>query len=264
LFPSRALADGGDGGNLDGDFHAGRGRGELAVVEAGQVGDGAGEVWEAGDLAELLGVGLGDAGREGAGGKDKNGAAERSRLDVQGEAGVILGRGAVGEGEGGGRDVALGGDAEAGQPADEVGLGRGIGQDVALIGVQADAVERLKDGDALGGQFAVGRPDLPKGVLPLSLLVGKRAPGAGNERKVGGDFALLLRRKAGGSLRGQSIGGDKFQGVVHRVIHSRVVDVGIDLASLVMLSGGGVGNFRGSGESFLGRAGKFFCGNVKA
>lgn len=177
LFPMRLLADVGDGGNLsegvaseavggdrddlDGDFHAGRGRGELAVVGAGQVGEGAGEVWEAGDLAELLGVGLGDAGRKRAGGKDKNGAAERSRLNVEGEAGVILGRGTVGEGESGGRDVALGGDAEAGQLADEVGLGRGIGQDVALLSVQADAVERLKDNQPSGGQLAVGRPDLP-------------------------------------------------------------------------------------------------------
>lgn len=177
LFSMRSLANVGDGGNLgervaseaiggdgndlDGDFHAGRGRGELAVVGAGQVGDGAGEVWEAGDLAELLGVGLGDAGRKGPRGKDKDGAAERSRLNVEGEAGIILGRGAVGEGEGGGRDVALGCDAEAGQLADEVGLGRRIGQDVALACVQANAVERLKDDQPFGGQLAVGRPDLP-------------------------------------------------------------------------------------------------------
>lgn len=100
---------------------------------------------------------------------------------------------------------------------------------------------------------------MPNGCPTGALLVGKRALGAGDERKVGGDFALLLRGQAGGLGRSQSIGGNKFEGVAHRLVHYRVVDVGIESASLVMLSGEDGGNFRGIGEVekvFLGGWGK--------
>jgi len=145
----------GDGHNLDGDFHAEGGCGELGEVGGGQVGDEAVQVGKAGDLAELFGVGLGDTGGEGAGGEDENGCAEDKGANFKGEGGGILG-GVTAEGEGRGWKVALGGDGEGGKLADEVGLDRGIKEDAALAGVEADAIKRLENDKTFGGQFGTG------------------------------------------------------------------------------------------------------------
>ena len=91
-----------------------------------------------------------------------------------GDGGVL--RGVVfvfaeGEAAGGGGD--LGADGDGGEFADEGGLRGSVGEDAVLSGVQADAVEGLKNDQAAGGGFAFGGGSgLPEGGKAVALFLG--------------------------------------------------------------------------------------------
>lgn len=205
---------------------------------------------QGGDLAEEAGAGLADAGGEGAGGEDDDGAAEGDAVDDEGERGGLGGVGAaVGEGEAGGVGP-VGADGEGGELADEGGLCGGVGEDAGLAGVEADAVEGLEDDEAAGGGFAGdGGSDLPEGVPAVALGVGEGAPGAGDERQIGVDFLLARGRNSVGPLLGggDGVGGvDEFQGVGHG---TGSFVFGWAVCPLPVLLAGGLGFFRGSFRS---------------
>lgn len=170
-------AVGRDGDKLDGDFHSQGGGHKLGCVGGCDVGFKGVDRRKQGDLAHVLGAGLGDACRQGTRGKHENRAGKGfgNKLQCEGAGGAGgIGCGVVAEGQGGGGRGGDGGvEGVGGQFADEGGLAWRVGEDVSLSGVQANAVDGLEDDQSFGGGFAGGGgPGASEGDKAFALAVG--------------------------------------------------------------------------------------------